>query len=279
MRSTIALRAAVASSIVVVLQLSVLARASTLRVFMNIGEYFGTVYVQSSRQGVDHVLLRGQPLTATIRIVNAGTPALIRIRDNQSAPFSVQLIPAGSDRSVAEGRILPVPISGRKGESPLPRRLGRSEELLWHVSVPDFERVPPGVYRLTARTLIVDAAGSPPAVNNDSIVVELRDVVSLADRVEAARVAATRAMSRQDYATADTLARGLIEIYPQSAFGYFLVGDAALHRRDSASARRAYLKALELLRSRADTLYAAVATEHSLVSTIEALEAKIRWLD
>ncbi len=64
-----------------------------------------------------------------------------------------------------------------------------------------------------------------------------------------------------------------------STLGYLLVGDTALHRGDPASARTAYFKAFELLRSRGDGLYAAVATEHSLVSTIEAIEARIRALD
>ena len=283
LRSSTGFRAAavtaLALSFVLVSQPSVWTRASRLLVFVNIGEYFGAIYVQRPRHGADYVLLRGAPLTASVRIVNGDTPAQIRIRDNQSAPFSVQLVPIGSDRSVAEGKISIVPTGRNRGESPLPRTLLPSEELLWHVSVPDFEHVPSGVYRLIARMHVVDAGGSPPAFNNASVAVELRDVVSLADRVEAARVAATRAISRRDFAAADTLARRMIALYPQSAFAFILVGDAAAYHGDTVSAHPAYLKALELLRSRGDALYAAVATEHSLAESIGAIEARIRRLD
>jgi hypothetical protein len=57
-----------------------------------------------------------------------------------------------------------------------------------------------------------------------------------------------------------------------------LIGDAAVARHDASSARAAFTRASELLRSRGDTLFAAVATEHQLSETIGAIEMRITAL-
>ncbi len=49
-------------------------------------------------------------------------------------------------------------------------------------------------------------------------------------------------------------------------------------RQDSTAARAAYVRAVELLRGRGDTLYVAAATEHSIGETLGAVEAKLRGL-
>jgi hypothetical protein len=57
-----------------------------------------------------------------------------------------------------------------------------------------------------------------------------------------------------------------------------LIGEAAVARTDVNSARAAFTRASELLRDRADTLFAAVATEHQMSETIDAVEMRIATL-
>jgi hypothetical protein len=122
------------------------------------------------------------------------------------------------------------------------------------------------------------AGGGAPDVNNDVVVAELTDVVSLAGRAEALRVAATRALRARDFAGTDAASRKLLAIHPQSAFAYLLIGDAAAGQQDATAARAAYLKASELLRNRQDSLYVAVATEHSMAEHMESVKARLAGL-
>ena len=144
--------------------------------------------------------------------------------------------------------------------------------------IPDVQQLPAGRYQVKVESALELAGGGVPAVNNDVVVIEIRDVVGLAERVEALRIAATRALRARDVVGTDAASRQLLAIHPQSAFAYLLIGDAAMGRQDTTAAGAAHLRASELLRGRGDTLYVAVATEHSIGETIGAIEAKLRGL-
>ena len=244
----------------------------------SIGEYYSTVYVPPPSGDVDYVLLRGQPLSARISVDNNGDDVEIRLRPGRSTPFGVRVTEVGSSRIVAEAVAGSPSLRGRGRDGParLPATLKRSEGLRWDASIPDFQQLPAGRYQVKVESALELAGGGVPAVNNDVVVIEIRDGVSLAGRVEALRIAATRALRAGDFVGTDAASRQLLAIHPQSAFAYLLIGDAAMGRQDTTAARAAYLRASELLRGRGDTLYIAVATEHSIGETIGAVEAKLR---
>jgi hypothetical protein len=263
-------------------QVTTAAQRTNVRMYTSIGEYYGTVYVPPPSGEVDYVLLRGQPLSARISVVNEGDEDEIRLRPEQSTPLRVRVAAVGSSTTVTEAVAGASPALrglNRQGMGRLPATLKRSEGLLWDVSIPDFQRLPPGRYRVKVESGLERAGGGTPDVNNDVLVVEIRDVVSLSERVEALRVTATRALRARDFAATDAAARQLLAIYPESAFAYLLIGDAALGREDTTAARAALVRAVELLRGRGDTLYVALATEHSITERIESTEAKLDGLN
>ncbi len=238
------------------------------------------MYVPPPSGGVDYALLRGQPLSARISVVNNGDEVEIRLRPGRSRPFEVRVTEVGSSKIVAEAGAGSPSLRGpgRDGPARLPATLKRSEGLLWDVSIPDFQQLPAGRYQVKVESALELAGGGVPAVNNDVVVIEIRDVVGLAERAEALRIAATRALRARDFAGTEVSSRQLLAIHPQSAFAYLLIGDAAMGRQDTTAARAAYLRASGLLRDRVDALYVAAATEHSIAETIGAVEAKLRAL-
>jgi hypothetical protein len=257
------------------------ARRTKVRVYVSLAEYYGTVYVPPPSGGADHVMLRGQPLTTRLRIVNEGEDQEVRMRPSQSVPFKVHVAAEGSAKPLAQGVVgqsTQFRAAGRQGPSTLPVTLKQRESLHWDATVPNFQQLPAGRYRVKADAQVESTLGGSPEVNNDHLVVELRDVAGQAERVEMLRIAATRALRNSDFAQTDAAARQLLAAYPQSAFAYMLIGDAALARNDVGSARAAYIRASELLRGRGDTLFAAVATEHQVSETIDAIDMKIAGL-
>jgi TolA-binding protein len=257
------------------------ARRTKVRVYVSLAEYYGTVYVRPPSGGADHVLLRGQPLTARLSIANQGEDQEVRLRPSQSAPFKVHVAGMGSVEPLAQGVVAQPALlrgAGRQGPRALPTTLKHRESLHWDATVPNFQQLPAGHYRLKADAQVESTVGGSPEVNNDNLVIELRDVVGQAERVELLRITATRALRNNDYAQADAAARQLLAAYPQSAFAHMLIGDAAVARKDVNSARAAFNRASELLRGRGDTLYRAVATEHQVSETIEAMDMRIAAL-
>jgi hypothetical protein len=253
------------------------ARRTKVRVFVSLAEYYGTVYIRPPSGGADHVLLRGEPLTPRLSIVNGGEDQEVRLRPSQSAPFKVHVAAMGSVEPLAQGVVAQSAVlrgAGRQRASALPATLKQRESLQWDATVPAFQQLPAGRYRVKADAQVESTIGGSPEVNNDNLVIELRDIVGQAERVEALRITATRALRNNDFAQADAAARRLLAEYPQSAFAYMLIGDAAVARKDVSSARAAYIRASELLRGRGDTLFAAVATEHQVSETIEAIDLK-----
>jgi hypothetical protein len=254
----------------------VLAQRAMVRLYASIGEYYSTIYVPPPTNGVDYVLLRGQPLSARISLVNRGNDEDIRLKEEKAAPFRVRVTAVGSGATVADVAAGSSPTlrgPGRVGSGRLPATLKRAEGLQWDVNIPS--SLPAGRYRLKVESGLERAL----EVNNDVIVVEVREVSGLAERVEALRIAATRALADRDFPATDAAARQLLAVHPQSAFGYMLLGDAAAGRQDVAGARAAYVRASEILRGRGDTLYTAIATEHSINETIESLDAKLLALN
>ena len=227
------------------------------------------------------MLLRGQPLTLRLSIVNEGDDQEVRLRPLQSAPFKVYVAAMGSAEPLAQGVVAQSALlrrAGRQGPGTLPATLKQRESLQWDATVPNFQQLPAGRYRVKADAQVESTVGGSPEVNNDNLVIELRDVVGQAERVELLRITATRALRNNDFAQADAAARQLLAAYAQSAFAYMLIGDAAVARKDVSSARAAYIRASELLRGRGDTLFAAVATEHQVSETIEAIDMRIAAL-
>jgi hypothetical protein len=227
------------------------------------------------------VLLRGQPLTLLLSIVNHGEDQEVRLRPSESVAFKVHVARVGSAEPLALGVVTQSPLlrgSGRQGPNALPATLKQRESLQWEASVPDFQQLPAGRYRVKADAHVESTRGGSPEVNNDYLVIELRDIIGDAERVELLRITATRALATNDFAQADAAARQLLAAYPPSAFAYMLIGDVALARKDVSSARAAYTRASELLGSRSDTLFAAVATEHQMSETIGAIDMRIAAL-
>ncbi len=257
------------------------AERTKVRVYVNLAEYYGTVYVLPPSEGADHVLLRGQPLTARLRIVNHGNEQQVRLRPSQSVPFKVHVARMSSGAPLAQGVVAQPALlqrAGRQEPSALPATLMQGESLQWETSVPTFEQLPAGHYRLQADAQVESTVGGSPEVNNDHLVIELRDVAGQAERVELLRITATRAVRNGDFAQADAAARQLLAAHPQSAFAYVLIGEAAVARKEVDSARAAFTRASELLRGRGDTLFAAVATEHQMSETIGAIDARLAAL-
>jgi TolA-binding protein len=257
------------------------ARRAKVRVYVSLAEYYGTIYVPPPSEGADHVLLRGQPLTARLRIVNQGENQEVRLRASQSSPFQVYVARVGSREPLAQGVVAQAAMisgAGRQGPSALPAKLKQGESLQWEASVPNFQQLPAGHYRLKADAQVESTVGGSPDVNNDVLVIELRDVAGAAERVELLRITATRAVRNGDFARADAAARELLAAYPPSAFGYLLIGEAAVARKDVNSARAAFTRASELLRDRGDTLFAGVATAHQMSETIGAIETRLAAL-
>ena len=272
---------AIVASLALLLAQATPARRAKVRVYVNLAEYYGTVYVPPPSGGADHVLLRGQALAVRLRIANQGENQEVRLRPSQSSPFQVHVARMGSGEPLVQGVVAqPAMISGagRQGPSALPATLKQGESLQWEASVPDFQQLPAGHYRLKAEAQVEGSVGGSPEVNNDHLVIELRDVAGPAERVELLRITATRAVRNGDFAQADAAARQLLAAYPQSAFGYLLIGEAAVARKDVDSARTAFTRALDLLRSRADTLFAAVATAHQMSETIGAIDTRVAAL-
>jgi hypothetical protein len=226
------------------------------------------------------VLLRGQPLTLRLSIVNHGEDQEVRLRPSESVPFKVHVAAMGSAEPLAQGVVTQSFLlrGGRQEPRALPATLKPRESLQWEATVPNFQQLPAGRYRVKADAQVESTVGGSPEVNNDNLVIELRDVVGQAERVELLRITATRALRNNDFAQADAAARQLLAAYAQSAFAYMLIGDAAVARKDVSSARAAYIRASELLRGRGDTLFAAVATEHQVSETIEAIDMRIAAL-
>jgi len=257
------------------------AERTKVRVYVNLAEYYGTVYVRPPSAGADHVLLRGQLLAAHLRIVNHGKEQQVHLRPSQSAPFNVHVAAMSSGESLAQGVVAqPALLRGAGREEPraLPATLKQGDSLQWEATVPNFQQLPAGHYRLKADAQVEGSIGGSPEVNNDHLVIELRDIAGRAERVELLRITATKAVRNRDFAEADAAARELLAAYPQSAFGYMLIREAAVGRKDVTSARTAFTRAAELLRGRGDTLFAAVATEHQMSETIEAIEMRIAAL-
>jgi hypothetical protein len=257
------------------------ARRAKVRLFVSLAEYYGTVYVRPPSGGADHVLLRGQPLTAHLRIVNGGEDQEVRLRPSQSAPFKVHVAGMDSGEPLAQGVVAQPALlrgAGREEQSALPATLKQRESLQWDATVPNFHQLPAGHYRLKADAQVEGTVGGSPEVNNDNLLIELRDIVGQAERVELLRITATRALRNNDPAQADAAARQLLAAYPQSAFAYMLIGEAAVARKDVNSARAAYNRASELLRGRGDTLFTAVATEHQMSETIDAIDMRMAAL-
>ncbi len=257
------------------------ARRTKVRLFVSIAEYYGTVYVRGPSGDVDHVLLRGQPLTLRLSIVNQGDDQEVRLRSSESAAFEVLVSAVGSAEPLAKSVVTQSPLlrgGGREGPNALPATLKPRDSLQWEASVPDFQQLPAGRYRVKADAHVESTRGGSPEVNNDYLVIELRDIVGDAERVEMLRITATRALRNSDPAQADAAARQLLAAYPPSAFAYMLIGDVAVARKDVSAARAAYMRASELLGGRSDTLFAAVATEHQMSETIGALDTRIAAL-
>ena len=227
------------------------------------------------------MLLRGQPLALRLSIVNHGEDQDVRLRPSETVAFKVHVAAVGSAEPLAQGVVTQSPLlnrGGRQGPSPLPATLKQRETLQWEASVPDFQQLPAGRYRVKADSHVESSRGGSPEVNNDYLVIELRDIVGDAERVELLRITATRALASNDFAQADAAARQLLAAYPSSAFAHMLIGDVAKARKDVSSARAAYIRASELLRGRGDTLFAAVATEHQVSETIGAIDMRIAAL-
>ncbi len=272
---------AIATLLALVMTQAAPARRSKVRLSVTIAEYDSTVYVRGPSGGADHVLLRGQPLTLRLSIVNHGEDQVVRLRPSESAAFRVHVAAVGSAEPVAQGVVSPSPRlsgGGRQGPHALPATMKQRESLQWDASVPGFQQLPAGRYRVKADAHVESTPGGAPEVNNDSLVIELRDIAGEAERVELLRITATRALSNNDLAQADGAARQLLAAYPQSAFAYMLIGDVAAARKDVSAARTAYVAASKLLGGRGDTLFAAVATEHQMSETIGAIDMKIAAL-
>jgi len=257
------------------------ARRVKVRVFVSLSEYYGTIYVRPPSNGADHVLLRGQPLSTRLSIVNDGEDQEVRLRPSQSAPFKVQVVAEGSAKPLAQGVVAQsafLRAGSLQKPGGLPTTLKQRESLQWDATVPAFQQLPAGLYRVKADAQVESTIGGPPEVNNDHLVIELRDVTGQAERVELMRVNATRAFRNGNLTQTEAAAQQLLAAYPQSAFAYMLIGDVAKARNDASAARAAYIRASELLRGRGDTLFTAVATDHQISETIDALELRISSL-
>ena len=94
-----------------------------VRVYVNLTEYYGTVYVRPPSAGADHVLLRGQLLAARLRVVNHGNEQQVRLRPSQPAPFKVHVAGMSSGTPLAQGVIAQPALlqrAGRQEPSALP---------------------------------------------------------------------------------------------------------------------------------------------------------------
>ena len=186
------------------------AERTKVRVYVNLAEYYGTVYVRPPSAGADHVLLRGQLLAAHLRIVNHGKEQQVHLRPSQSAPFNVHVAAMSSGESLAQGVVAqPALLRGAGREEPraLPATLKQGDSLQWEATVPNFQQLPAGHYRLKADAQVEGSIGGSPEVNNDHLVIELRDIAGRAERVELLRITATKAVRNRDFAEADAAAR------------------------------------------------------------------------
>jgi hypothetical protein len=160
------------------------AERTKVRVYVNLAEYYGTVYVRPPSAGADHVLLRGQLLAARLRIVNQGKEQEVRLRPSQSAAFKVYVAGMSSGAPLAQGVVAQPALlhgAGRQEPSALPATLKPGESLQWEATVPTFQQLPAGHYRLKADAQVESTVGGAPEVNNDNLVIELRDVVGQAE--------------------------------------------------------------------------------------------------
>jgi hypothetical protein len=263
---------AIAAIVALVMAQATPARRTKVRLSVSIAEYYSTIYVRGPSGGADHVLLRGQPLTLRLSIFNHGEAQEVRLRPSESVAFTVHVAAVKSAEPLAKGVVTQPPLlrgGGRQGPNALPGTLKQGESLQWDASVPDFQKLPAGRYRVKADAHVESTPGGSPEVNNDHLVIELRDILGDAERVELLRITATRALRNNDLAQADAAARQLLAAYPPSAFAYMLIGDVAVARKDVTS---------ELLGGRRDTLFAAVATQHQMSETIGAIDTRIAAL-
>jgi hypothetical protein len=255
-----------------------LAVSPDVRLYVNIDEHYGTVYVPPAAHGADFVCFRGQPLSLRVSVVNHGLRKQLRLRQGATLPFDTRVQRAGSGRGDTVPQIgfdAVERVSARKRASvTLPATLDTSDRLEWIARVNGLDAAPPGVYRVAFEPRLQTAAGESLAINNDSVVIELRDVAGAADRIEVLRIDATRASASGDPAGADRCARQLLAAHPASVYGHLILADVALQRRDVAAGRAALGQALKLLAARADTLLTAMSSEHTLQELALALQAK-----
>ena len=251
---------------------------------VSIGEHYGTVYVAHPRLPVMVLVLRGEPVQLEVTLTTRADKTVLRVRPGAAAAFTARLVPTGPTPT-PDAEILwdrPVRPSGgfyRRTPFDLPATLGRGEYARWVATIRQFESVPSGVYRFEVAPQFDRRYLPALAVNNDGIVIELRDVKTLNERLEWARIQATRAFANRELATTEMWARRMLAMYAHSGWAHVLLADAAANRGAMAEARAHYVKAIELLRSGGDALFLEANTAHTRGEILGNLTLRLTTLD
>jgi hypothetical protein len=231
----------------------------------SIGDYYGTIYTAPPEAPVDHVLLRGEPVSLNVSIHGTGSVS-VRLRAGARRAFEPTLVRLGSS----------TPLQGVTFVIHEPERGAQS--MRWRVDVHGIAAVPSGVYRIEVGPQLQNGSGASIAINSDAITIAIRDVGDLPERLELLRVQATRALSNRDLESTERLAGEMVKAYPTSAFGHMLQAEAAARRGQTVRARSLYEKTVELLRTRADALGTSLMTNHRLQEFIAGVESKLSSL-
>jgi hypothetical protein len=249
--------------------------------YVALGEYYSTVYTAAPQAHAEYVWWRTEPLVVRVSLANEGRDPVVLRLPKSRRPFAVSIAPV-EGRSQQTANVSWFSLVTRRpnlAERPatLPAMLESASSLGWTGVTSDVSSLRPGIYRFLVRSEL-DLGGASLQVNNDSIRVDLREVATDTDRLELLRIRATRCLTERQFACVESFADEMAKIYPQAAIAFWLKGQSAAARGNTSSARRHYSKSVELLGSKADTIFTTLNGEHRSSEFIAGIEARLRHL-
>ncbi len=248
------------------------------RAYLAIGEYYGTVYTKPSSQA-EYVLLKGLQLSLKLSITNEGKSEESVIEEASEMADRVRITnlqnhsQTDSFLSATWGSPQPgsVKLTGAFGQVALAPR----SSVRWFGLVMGSERLAPGIYRVKVGKTFRDSQNRPVLINNMEITFEVRDIGEVPEQVEYLRISAMRALAAGDVKAGESVIARLQKANPNSVFAQTMLADIALSRGDRIAAEFALQRALDLVRSRADSLFVANAREHSMEELAGTLYARL----
>ncbi|RMG52703.1 MAG: tetratricopeptide repeat protein [Acidobacteria bacterium] len=259
-----------------------------ISLFVRVGEHFGTVYTSPPAGGADFVIFQGEPIKVELEIFNEGSKEAVVVTGGIAPKDAFHMVVVEAPMPKVKTRLsLEVSPSVKLRLTNAEMSTHWSEQIVLPpqsglkfkaMVVSDSERLPTGIYKLKFRSLLKSASGKDIPANNDTFTFEIRAVETFEDRLEVLIREATWLFVREKYQEAEKKINELLLLYPNSAASYGMKGFIARVRGRKEEAVKAYKKALDLLRSKNDTIYLSHASSVEVEHVIGTLLATLRSL-